>query len=215
MDEKIQAARIQGKYGIKIALITGIFTLVAAVIALVPSWLAAKKENAQLKDENAALIAASKDYSEKEQESSIQQKNEKNTSEETAVASNAGWEDFIAILDPYEAKNCYETDIIKMMGTEYHHGLSLNCDYSGLAYYNLEGKYTELAFDFGHVDGSSLTNASLKLYLDGEYIQQIEGTANMVITHYVIPLNHAKQLRIEWSYNDIAPWYGMVNMKIR
>lgn len=233
MDDKVQAARVQGKYGLKIAVITGIFGLLAAVIALVPSLVSAKKENAQLKEDNASLIAASLDYVENAGENNAyqqtiertslgqqenvhyQQTDEKSNQEQSDNQIAYEWQDFISLFDPYEAKHFSEEAIIKIMGEEYHQGIKLCLDYQGLAYYNLGGKYVALEFDFGHIDGSALIDAKIDIYVDGVLIKQLEGTSDMVITHYTIPLNNAKQLRFEWNHHDYAPEYGMVNVKIR
>ena len=69
MNEKVQAAHVQGKYTLKQTIITGIFgLLIAGITALVPALISANHENSQLKKENESLIQESKAYVEQVQD---------------------------------------------------------------------------------------------------------------------------------------------------
>lgn len=219
MEDKVQAARVQGKYSIKVAVITGVCLIIATALPLLWSLISVEKENAELKEKIESLIAVSKDFSEKSQENSENyiyiQTNDSSANQDNNDTTES-WKDFIGLLDPYETSYESGERVIRIMGKEYQQGLLLSGGPKGLVYYNLEGKYNSLEFDFGHIDGSYLDDVTFKIYLDDEdyYIQQIDGTSNMIITHYVIQLNNAKRLMITWD-TYYGPDYGIVNAKIR
>lgn len=293
MDEKIEAARVQGKYGLRVAVITGICSLLVAAIGLVPSLINARRENMQLKEENASLIAASEanaettkpadnDYqaildslnaqidelqsryatSESEKNDAIQeltalqekvteleqtndslQQEQQNlltqieeaekkiaalqTGLDPSGASPTGtpddsegdWLDFLTVLSPYEASTLWlevGNSIVKqieIMGKTYQHGIELNFYSKDYAMYNLEGKYTTLEFDMGHIDGAPMYDASFQIYLDGKLAQEITGTSEMNLTHFSVPLNQATQLKIMLIQSFGK--YGLVNIRIR
>ena len=80
------------------------------------------------------------------------------------------------------------------------------------AIFNLNGQYLSLEFDVGHIDGSNMRNGWFEIYLDEEYAQTIEVNSDMIVTHIIIPLNYAMQLKIigMTKYPEYAT-YGFAN----
>lgn len=116
---------------------------------------------------------------------------------------------------PYES-NRYEAPItMKMMGNTYSNGFQLDAAYSGFALFNIDGKYKTLEFDFGHIDGSTMTNVTYNIYLDGRFLQTIDGTSDMKVAHISIPLNQASQLKIDFSSHSGYPVYGFANATLK
>ncbi|MBR6258754.1 MAG: NPCBM/NEW2 domain-containing protein, partial [Oscillospiraceae bacterium] len=118
---------------------------------------------------------------------------------------------------PYESDERYRTDelnTIVMMGTKYLNSIALRGDVNSYALFNLNGKYSSLEFDFGHVDNTAARDSTYDIYLDGEYLMSIDGTSDMLVQHITIPLNGALQLKIHHS--DIGntgewPYYAFGN----
>jgi len=140
-------------------------------------------------------------------------------STKTVYVGNVPGED-IYLLDvcpPYETgyySGWYSSpDYFFMMGQKYYHGFELIKLHS-YAYFNLNGEYSTLEFDFGHIDDTTMSSATFHIYLDGKYIQTIEGTPEMMVEHISIPLNYALQLRIvsdSTSHAGDAAYYGFAN----
>lgn len=100
----------------------------------------------------------------------------------------------IDLCPPYESF-CYETpSSFKMSGKTYTHGFTLN--WMGYGLFNLNGNYETLSCDIGHVDGTSMNDAQVEIYLDGDLSQIIEVGAEDLVTHIDIPLHHALQMKI-------------------
>lgn len=84
--------------------------------------------------------------------------------------------------------------------------------------FNLEGKYSELMFRVGHVDNTNDASIIVKPYLDdkpGEEIVFDTNTDPDVINR--IPLNKAKELRLEWYGNRdrFNSKYGFMDVKVK
>lgn len=122
---------------------------------------------------------------------------------------------FVEVMNPYESQGYSKPNTITMMGNTYTSGFMLDFLTSGFALFNLDGTYDMLEFDMGHIDGSAMESASFDVYLDGKFIETIELSPGMRITHTSIPLNHAIQMKIAFSVVAYYPKYGFVNTKIR
>ena len=121
------------------------------------------------------------------------------------------------VCPPYEKSYHYDaTDYFSMMGQTYYHGFKLQADdNAAYAYFNLNGQYESLEVDFGHIDGTSMSNASYEIYLDGKFQQVIEGAPDMVVQHLTIPLNYALQMKIVCSAGNSFAYYGFANAVLR
>lgn len=104
------------------------------------------------------------------------------------------------VCPPYEAPNdsdCYGTGIFMMMGKEYLDGFKINPGTRFDLLYNLENRYSELEFDFGHIDNSGERSCVLNFYVDGVQVKTLSKNYLDDVTHEVVTLNGGKQLRIE------------------
>ncbi len=122
------------------------------------------------------------------------------------------------VCPPYETggyRNGYDAPVtFNMMGTSYTHGFTMET-WSSYAYFNLNGEYSSLEFDFGRVDGggsSESENSSYNVYLDDQYVQTIEGTPDMLVQHISIPLNNALQMKIIDNEMNGGGRYGFANV---
>lgn len=99
------------------------------------------------------------------------------------------------VCPPYESR-AFSTDPFKMTGTTYTHGFY--CDYWSTNYglFNLNGQYSTLSFDVGHLDGHSGSDRQLEIYLDGDLSQVIEIPKEAMVKHFDISLHNALQMKI-------------------
>lgn len=74
---------------------------------------------------------------------------------------------------------------------------------------DLKGKYSKVNFDVGHINGASMQNSTLKIYLDGKYQDECTLYAEESLTNITIDLNYAKNLKLELADGWSA--FGFVN----
>lgn len=101
----------------------------------------------------------------------------------------------------------------EMGGKSYTDGIVFLLPVTCYALYNLDGQYTSLTFDIGHVDGSHLGTAELCIYLDGTLTQTVELDGNALPETITVALSNASQLKLEMkaSANDGSQKYGLAN----
>ena len=99
------------------------------------------------------------------------------------------------VCPPYEKSYYFGTDsTFKMAGTTYTHGFLLG--YSAYGLFNLNGQYSTLSCDIGHLDGKAGDDKQVEIYLDGDLAQVIEVPADALVKHFDIPLHNALQMKI-------------------
>lgn len=121
-------------------------------------------------------------------------------------------------LQPYDTNGTvYSEDAVggfSMGGVYYTEGVALRfsytLDYSGYAYYDLDGKYSSVEFDVGHLDGDDGENALLGVYVDDELVQDIVLRSDMETTHVVVPVSDAQELKL--VKNIWRGSYGLVHV---
>ena len=79
------------------------------------------------------------------------------------------------------------------------------------ANYNLDGHYSSVCFDVGHVDNDVTNEATLYVYVDGELVQQIELTGDMQTKHVEVKVNNALQMKLVLE-GGFATRYGIANI---
>jgi len=79
-------------------------------------------------------------------------------------------------------------------------------------YYNLNGNYSTLSFDVGHIDGKNLETGYYYFYLDGELVYTLELNPSMLVQHIEISLNGATQMVIEGG--NWCHCFALVNVKV-
>ena len=126
---------------------------------------------------------------------------------------NSRPQSLLAVCPPYESSGYEERASITMAGTQYTNCFVLDAGYNeAYAIYNLNGKYTTLEFDMGHIDGTQMSNVTFEIYLDGRPVKTIDATAEGLPLHYTIQLDGAKQMKINSTgWFGGYPEYGFVN----
>ena len=123
--------------------------------------------------------------------------------------------------EEYSPDNDGATNSFVMAGITYTNGMTFDADInifndSCWALYNLDGKYTNLSFIVGHVDGTDLDDGTvLQVFTDGNLQKEINLKSDMYPKDEVIDLSGVKQLKLQVlpSGND-HPVYGIGNPMI-
>ena len=77
---------------------------------------------------------------------------------------------------------------------------------------NLQGNYSSLQLTIGRIDGSSKTDISLEIYLDGELSNSYAVSSDSTTVDLSIPLNYANSLKMQLTpTNSDVYEYGIIN----
>ncbi len=113
----------------------------------------------------------------------------------------------VDVCPPYEV-GAYEEYTLRngksfnMSGNKYTNGFTLMATYDGVlskythAIFNLNGNYKTMSFDIGHIDGSTMKDVTLQVYLDGKLTEEIDLKAESLVKKMSIDLNNAMQLKL-------------------
>lgn len=102
-------------------------------------------------------------------------------------------------------------------GKEYSNGFAIGCDHSlfgegdGYVLFNLEGKYNQIEFDVGKTDEYEMQDVTMKLYLNGQMVEQYELSAQTPSKHISFGLNNAEDLKILLTGGTLVK-YGFYNI---
>lgn len=122
--------------------------------------------------------------------------NDLSTKKEKIIAEKP--QNFMDVCEPYETSYNYEKYIngetFQMSGQDRTNGFTI-MGYDNQALANLDGKYKELSFDVGHVDGAEMLDATLSIYLDGTFYQSYDIKADALPISVKIPLEGKKQIK--------------------
>ena len=131
------------------------------------------------------------------------------------IGKTPGVEQYLlSVCPPYEKRGYNAPVTITMAGQKYANGFTLHQGSGGgFALFNLNGQYNTLSFDLGHVDGGTLYNSTLNIYLDGELAFSTDMTAEMLPKHFDIPLYAALQMKIETG--KWGEGYAIANVEIK
>ena len=117
------------------------------------------------------------------------------------------------VCPPYQTDYYDEPVTITMAGQKYTKGFIGTRYYTNYALFNLNGQYSTLEFDVGHIDGQGMYDATLNVYLDGQLAFTKDLTSEMMPQHCSVPLNRALQMKIEVTNN--AACYGIANITVK
>lgn len=122
--------------------------------------------------------------------------------------------DLMDTCPPYDVSDSYDynEDSFEMTGKTYD-GFSMELYGTEYVLVNLEGKYSNLMFDFGHVDGEGKNDCTLNIYLDDKLEKTIEQRADANVSHINVPLNYSNHLKFEF-YSPHTTRYGLGNIKL-
>lgn len=123
------------------------------------------------------------------------------------------------VCPPYQTKNYGEFTpsngkSFTMGGTKYTNGFTFG-GYDAYAWFNLNGKYSSISFDLGHIDGTSNKDKTINFYVDGKLVKEYTVEYSELPQRVTVPLNYGLQLKIEQSHvsDDARTGFGNVTLK--
>lgn len=100
------------------------------------------------------------------------------------------------VCSPYETGS-FDDGKFYMAGEKYSNGFfTWFYDY-GHAYFNLDGKYSELRCVVGHVDGYGDREKTVSFYVDGQKVKEVDVLAGQMPQSVTVTLNYGSQLQIK------------------
>lgn len=120
------------------------------------------------------------------------------------------------VCPPYQTDERYSSPTyMTMCGENYLHGIQMNWDV-GYSYFNLNGNYSTLEFDLGHIDGGAMVDGILQIYLDGQFVEEYNLSCNSLVRHYTLNLKKAHQMQFSWesNVNHSIIDFGMANITV-
>jgi len=97
---------------------------------------------------------------------------------------------------PYDYES-YWNDSFSMGGVKYNNGFYLKTFvWQPFVLFNLSGKFSEISGMVGHVDGTAKENTTLKIYYDGELVNEIEINWDNLPQKLSIDITGVMQLKI-------------------
>ncbi len=108
------------------------------------------------------------------------------------------------VCPPYQfnyGEACPEDKKFAMSGAKYSDGFVLKGGniYKGFALVNLQGKYSKLTFEAGHIDGTDMLNkgTTLHVFLNGKLVIEKYIPEDRIAQKIIVPLNYASELKIQ------------------
>ena len=124
---------------------------------------------------------------------------------------------YYANIKQYTAGDEEIESSFSMMGNKFIQGVTFYHDVwasdSFDVYYNLAGMYQSFAFDVGHIDNGGNGSLTLYIFKDGEQIEQLDLTADMVNKHFNINVEGVNQFHIHCVGGGSKFTYGIANSK--
>lgn len=126
------------------------------------------------------------------------------------------------VCPPYETKYVKEFTLSNgesffMANQSYTSGISMAMD--AYALFNLNGAYESLTFKLGHIDGTTMMNGALSIFLDGNLVEKIELGAEELPQDVTIALNHALSMKfalaVDNGPNCSATRYGLADVILK
>lgn len=125
------------------------------------------------------------------------------------------------VCPPYETKYYQEYlskdgKSFQMSGKNYSNGFILGRDTFGAepyALFNLNGKFSDITFTIGHVDGSYMTDQEVLFFVDGKLVKTMEIGAADLAKEVSIPVEYGLQLKILRSESSGDLGFGNITVK--
>ena len=111
----------------------------------------------------------------------------------------------------YDMRTCTGAKTMTMGGNEYGNGLYVNYYIEQYALFNLDGAYSSLTLDLGHIDGMRMTDGEVTFYVDDVRVASYTVDPEDLPSTVTIPLNYGLKLKIEKS-GDWSTSTGFGNM---
>ena len=135
------------------------------------------------------------------------------------IGSNLGQSTFLMdVCPPYEARAVRNKNgSFTMAGKTYGHGFDMYRSTDAYAYFNLNGNYRTMEFDFGACDGDNEREMNYEIYLDGQLVKTITHEPGEMVKHYTVSLNNALQMKIVGAggegYSDDCCGFANITVK--
>jgi len=94
----------------------------------------------------------------------------------------------------YTAYTGDSTKYFDMMGKHYTKGVYFWT--TGSVVYDLNGKFSKIEFDVGHVDSRDRYDSEIYVYADDKLVEEIDVSGSMQTKHYTVSVDNASQLKI-------------------
>ena len=152
--------------------------------------------------------------------------NNKKTSETANNDELAEGEFMLNVVPAYQSGNYKEyksnlgsADSFSMAGKKYVDGCVWASNSSlfnedGYALYTLDKNYTSITGILGHVDGTSMSAATLFIFFDGKLHEEIGLTGDMIAQEFSIDVADVNQLKlvVEWRSGPSSYGYGDIKL---
>ena len=213
---------------IKVALITGVFSVVAGAVggSLITSTVI-KSNNTNnntiviTTDSGEKEIITEQDYEQiKTDKEELEEENKKlqnsiASNQQASLETKEKNRNFFETLYDGEAYEKYDssnnTGELKIGGKGYTDAVEL-WGHNSFALFNLDGEYQTIQFDVGRVDDSNIVGATLRIYLNGSESGEYTIDAETPLTPIQIQVAGATTMKIELS-GDGYKQYGLVNLE--
>lgn len=139
----------------------------------------------------------------------------------TTTTTTAAPNQPVPLMEPYDggASNNYSIEkSVSLGGIEYKNVPVLEDRDGTFVAYNLEGKYSTLDFEIGHIDGSEngfKSETTFSVCLDNEEVQTIDLNANDLPAHLTLDVTGCRQFKVvcvvDWVYDGCYAKYGIIN----
>lgn len=213
---------------IKVALITGVFSVVAGAVggSLITSTVI-KSNNTNnntiviTTDSGEKEIITEQDYEQiKTDKEELEEENKKlqnsiASNQQASLETKEKNRNFFETLYDGEAYEKYDssnnTGELKIGGKGYTDAVEL-WGHNSFVLFNLDGEYQTIQFDVGRVDDSNIVGATLRIYLNGSESGEYTIDAETPLTPIQIQVAGATTMKIELS-GDGYKQYGLVNLE--
>lgn len=215
------------KKEVKAALITGVCTILASVIAIVPLWKAGEESGAQKAETDNQVIINSrydegysvgyeagykKGCTDSNDNSELQRVDPVNRETDNQVYLGTNVKAYQVGGNNFEEYSISDSNSISISGVKHYRGIiaTNHGGGSGWGIYNLHGQYKTLTGIIGHVDESAMHNGYVRFYGDGELLLEYELVADSLGTGFSLDISNVKQLKIEFDFG-ISASYALAN----
>ena len=127
------------------------------------------------------------------------------------------------VCPPYDGQNYtnyVNGDSFTMSGTKYTNGFTIGSymTYNGNVLFNINGKYSSINLDIGHIDGTAKEDVVARFFVDNKLVAEHEIKATGITQNVTIPLNYGMQLKIDFPKDNEGypdPTTGFGNIIVR
>lgn len=117
------------------------------------------------------------------------------------------------VCPPYET-GAFGDESFYMAGEKYSNGFC-SWFYEQEAYFNLNGKYSELNCVVGHLDGYGDSKKTVGFYVDGKLVKEVDIFVGDMPKKITVPLNYGLQLKICTNVYDQDNHVGIGNITVK